>query len=303
MRGVSLKVGWDRPSPRSAQEMLSCAMTQRGASKTALSVAALRAAHQLVDDEPKILDDPVAARLLDANIVEVLRAAGGGVEAPAVRALRSRVVLRSRYSEDRLAEAVRRGVRQCVILGAGLDTFAYRQPDWAAGLRVFEVDHQASQDDKRTRLRRGGVAIPPNLEFVAIDFETVSLRDGLLASALDFSQPAFFSCLGVLVYLTTEAVDAIFELVAGFPPGSEIAFTFPPPGATRSAMAERTGQAGEPWRFEIDVEGLERKLGALGFSEVDFLSPQYAGKAYFPEARADGLSAPRQTSIAAAIVG
>lgn len=278
-------------------------MTERSPSQTALSVATLRAVHQIVDAEPRILDDPVAARLLDANVHLAIRAGLARVDAPETRALRSHVVLRSRFSEDRLAEAVRRGVSQCVILGAGFDTFAYRQPDWAKALRIFEVDQPATQSEKRRRLQRGGVPIPANLEFVAIDFEAASLREGLQASTLDFAAPAFFSCLGVLVYLTAEAVDAIFQLVAGFPSSSEIAFTFSAPQPSSSPMAARAAAVGEPWLSEIEPEALERKLAGLGFAETVFLDPATAERTYFPAARSDGLAAPRRFSIGAAIVG
>jgi len=278
------------------------AAPERGPSRTALGVAALRAFHQLADDEPKILDDPIAARLLDAPTLDAIRKGGGETWSEERRALRAHVLLRSRYAEDRLAEAVRRGVRQLVILGAGLDTFAYRQPAWARDLRIFEVDHQATQADKRRRLDQGGVPIPANLTYVAIDFERVSLREGLRASALDFTRPAVFTCLGVLVYLTEEAADAIFELVASFPAGSEIAFTFSSSQASQSITAVRAAEAGEPWRTHVDPATLREKLRAMGFSTVAFLEPEDAERRYFARARRDGLTAPRRTSIAAAVV-
>jgi methyltransferase (TIGR00027 family) len=272
----------------------------RHASRTALGVAALRAVHQLMDGAPKILDDPIAALLLDDDGPRMLDPAR--VREPDVVALRSRVVLRSRFAEERMAEAVRRGVCQCVILGAGFDTFAYRQPDWARRLRIYEVDHHATQAEKRRRLQRAGVLTPTNLEFVAIDFESVSLRDGLRASSLDFSQPTFFSCLGVLIYLTREAVDAIFALVGGFPLGSEIVFTFSQQPAADSNMADKVKLLGEPWRTHFEPGALTRELRALGFSEISFLTADEAERAYF-QGRNDGLHAPPNTSIAAAIVG
>src|SRR5208282_3764615 len=182
----------------------------RNSSRTALGVAALRAVHQLLDGEPKILDDPIAARLLDADVLQQLRSNPARPHEPLTKGLRSHVVLRNRYAEERMAQAVQRGVRQCVLLGAGFDTFAYRQPDWARSLRIYEVDHRATQEDKRQRLQSASIPIPANLEFVAIDFESASLRQGLQTSTLNFSQPVFFSCLGVLVYLTREAADAVF---------------------------------------------------------------------------------------------
>ncbi len=274
---------------------------QRNASRTALGVAMLRAVHQIVDAEPKILDDPVAALLLGDDIRREIATHPDRVREPQLMGLRAHVVLRSRYAEERLAEAVQRGVRQFVILGAGFDTFAYRQPDWARALRIFEVDHQGTQEDKRRRLGRAGIAAPANLEFVAIDFESVSLREGLRASSLDFSQPTFFSCLGVLIYLTREAVDAVFQLVAGFPAASEIAFTFSTTDSALSDLADKVNSLGEPWRTHFDPEALRRDLEALGFSEISVLSPEAADRTYFL-GRSDGLNAPRRGGIAAAVV-
>ena len=274
---------------------------ERGASRTALGVAALRALHLIADDEPKILRDPIAGRLLGDEGARSIQP-GGRARDASLKPLRAQVLLRSRYAEDRLAEAVKRGVRQCVILGAGLDTFAYRQPEWAAPLRLFEVDHSASQADKRARLERAGVAVPANLDYVAIDFETTSLRDGLAASALDFDQPTFFTCLGVMVYLTPEAVDAIFDLVASFPASSEIAFTYSPPQLRPSATAARAAAQGEPWLSRISQGDLTRQLKRLGFADVAFLDYEQARRAYFPARRLDGLEPPRRGTIAAAVV-
>jgi len=277
-------------------------MPQRDSSKTALGVAVLRAVHQLLDGEPKILDDPLAARLLDADTLAEIHSHAPRAQEPWARRLRSHVVLRSRYAEQRLAQAVARGVRQCVMLGAGFDTFAYRQPDWARDLRIFEVDHPATQQDKRERLQVAGIPIPTNVEFVAMDFESVSLREGLRASSLRFSEPAFFSCLGVLVYLTREAVDAVFQLVAAFPAGSEIVFTYSSPQSADCGLAERASQLGEPWKTHLEAEALDHDLHALGFSAISFLSVREAEQTYF-QGRNDGLQVPPRQSIAAAIVG
>jgi methyltransferase (TIGR00027 family) len=252
------------------------AAPQRNSSRTALGVAALRAAHHLLDGEPKILHDPIAARLLNPDALQQMRSNPARALEPWAQGLRSHVVLRSRYAEERMARAVERGVRQCVILGAGFDTFAYRQPEWARALRIYEVDHQATQEDKRHRLQAAGIPTPANLEFVAIDFESVSLREGLQSSTLNFSEPAFFSCLGVLVYLTREAADAVFRLVVT--------------------------SLGEPFQTHFDAETLTTDLRTLGFSEISFLSSENADQTYF-QGRSDGLRAPRRGGIGAAIVG
>lgn len=276
-------------------------MEARTPSRTALGVVAHRAVHQLFDAPPRILGDPIAPSLLSEAERTALAKRPTSIDEPSARRLRARLVVRSRFSEDRLAAAVTRGVDQYVILGAGYDSFAYRQPAWARALTILEVDHPATQAEKRTRLAAAGVAVPDNLVFAPIDFETTSLADGLRASPLDFDRPAFFSCLGVLVYLTAEAADAVFQFVAGFPGGSELAFSFSPSGD--SDIATRAAAAGEPWLTHHQPADLARRLAELGYAEVDFLTPEMARRLYFPRPRSDGLEVPPRTSVAAAIVG
>ena len=274
----------------------------RAASGTAIGAAVCRAYHQRFDGEPKILHDPVVLKLVEADLNDPLWIARRKMQGSEFTDTRARVVLRSRFAEERLEAALARGVRQLVILGAGLDTFAYRQPDWARPLRIFEVDHAASQADKRSRLQEAGIAHPANLDYVTIDFERVSLRDGLRASALDFSRPAFFICLGVLVYLTQEAVDAIFELVASFPAGSEIAFTFAPTSSLQGEVARRFAAIGEPRLSHAEPDELAQRLRAIGFGDVRFLQRDEAQARYFA-GRNDNFEAPPWSGIAAAIVG
>jgi methyltransferase (TIGR00027 family) len=281
-------------------------MAERNSSSTAMRVAELRAAHQLVDGEPKILRDPVVLKMLDPEVLAKIRAHPDVLAAPWLMGMRSHVLLRSRYTEDRLAESA---VAQFVVLGAGYDTFAYRQPEWARELRIFEVDHPASQRAKRQLLATKGIDVPSNLEFVSIDFEHVSLKDGLAASRLDFSRPAFFSCLGVLVYLTEEAAYELFRVVASFPKTSEIVFTFSQPdsaldaaeAARREILATAAGSMGEPWRTHFDRYELVSRLEEIGFSEVAILDPAEAQARYFA-GRTDGLKPPRRENVASARV-
>lgn len=249
-------------------------MTDRNASTTALAVATLRAAHQLLDGTPKILDDPVVLDLLGPVVVAGIQRNPDRFAQPGVRRLLNHVVARSRCAEDRLADAVARGVRQYVLLGAGYDTFAYRQPPWASSLSIFEVDHPASQSAKRATLETAGITPPANVEYVPIDFESTSLRDGLARSTLDLSAPVFVSWLGVMVYLTQPAIDAVFSLVASLPAPSEIVFTFTAPkGPDESdTLAERAAAAGEPWLTRVEPEDLERQLRGHGFGAVTFLT-------------------------------
>jgi methyltransferase (TIGR00027 family) len=280
---------------------------QRQASRTAVGVAILRLAHQLIDGQPRILEDPASVALAGPEVVAAVRERADEFRTPGALGLRAHVLLRSRYAEDCLAEAVQRGVPQYVILGAGGDTFGYRQPAWARELLVIEVDHPGSQSQKRDRLTAAGLEIPGNVRFAAVDFETVSLARGLEAAGMDSTRSAFFSWLGVTMYLTEDAVDAVLGFVASMPQGSEIVFTFAqrPSGAREDAgrrrLAEQAAEVGEPWLTYFDPASLEHKLRGFGYADVSFLSPEEARSRYF-EHRADGLSAPRRSSICRARV-
>lgn len=276
---------------------------ERKPSVTAISVAVLRAMHQLHDGSPKILSDSVIPQLLEQATLDKINSDLSWKQDALTTALRSHVVLRSRYAEDRLRDAVGRGLRQYVSLGSGLDTFGYRQPPWASALRIFEVDHAASQSAKIERLRGCGVRIPPNVEFVTADFES-SLGDNLCKSGLDFHAPAFFSCLGVLLYLAEDAIHGIFELIASFPKRSELVLTFSQGEGNNGAvktLADASAKVGEPWRTYHSPEELTRQLLESGFSEVSVLSPQEARELYYCD-RQDNLPPPRRSSIARAIV-
>lgn len=291
--------GPETPAPRD--------VAAREASKTAVGVALLRLAHQLIDAEPRILDDPVAISLAGPEVIEAVRARADELQVPAARALRAHVVLRSRYAEDCLAEAYDRGVRQYVVLGAGGDTFAYRQPAWARDLRIIEVDHPASQQHKRDRLASSGVAVPANVRFAPVDFEIVSLAEGLMRAGLDRTRPAFFSWLGVTMYLTEDAVNAVLAFVGALPDETEIVFTFAqqpsedPRDDGRRLIAQQAADVGEPWLSYFDPVDLARKLEGFGFSTASFLHPSEAERKYFSD-RSDGLPAPRRASICRATV-
>ena len=145
-------------------------MEQTQRSRTFGLPAIMRALHQTVDDDPKIFADPIAPRLIQADddrgwLAPLL-------DHPFAKQWRAGFALRARYAEDCLAEGVRRGVKQYVVLGAGLDTFAYRQPSWGSSVRIYEVDHPITQQWKGDRLREADVAIPSNLVFVPVDDST-----------------------------------------------------------------------------------------------------------------------------------
>ena len=135
-------------------------------------------------------------------------------------------LVRSRFAEDRWLEAVERGVRQFVILGAGMDTFAYRQPAWAKVCKSSSWTSLPARPINGNLLQPAGVGVPANLTFLEIDFEKDSLHSVLERSHFNFAGPAFFSCLGVLMYLTPAAVTSILHFVASTLPPGEIVFSF-----------------------------------------------------------------------------
>jgi methyltransferase (TIGR00027 family) len=275
---------------------------ERSASATALGVATLRAAHLLLDDPPPILDDQIAIRLLDPGAADRIREHADAFRTPGSLGLRSHVVGRSRHAEDRLQQAVARGVRQALILGAGLDTFAYRQPAWARELWIFELDHPASQSAKRARLEAAGIGIPSNVAFVAVNLDADPLIETLVSAGFDASAPSFISCLGVLPYLDPATVERVFRLAAALPPSSEMVATFARPAIPGfDHLAEGAAKLGEPWRTRFEPGDLKRRLSALGFSSVSFLLPEEAQARYFRDRR-DGLRATRRINTIIAVV-
>lgn len=280
-------------------------MSDREASHTALATAYLRAAHQVLDAPPRILDDPIAVRLLGAAASQKIHGEIGRYQSAPAKALRSHVVLRSRYAEDHLAAAQRRGITQYIVLGAGFDTFALRQPAWAKSLKIFEVDHPGTQNLKRAHLAAAALEMPANLAFASIDFEHESLLDGLLRQGVTLDEPTFFSWLGVTMYLNEAAIDSALLSVAALPSGSEIVLTFlqPPESTSHTAasrLAERVAGSGEPFVSYFEPEAMAAKLAAAGFTKLEFLSPDDANTRYYTGRPVD-LPTPRRTGIVSAI--
>jgi methyltransferase (TIGR00027 family) len=273
------------------------AMKENSPSRTALGVAVCRAAHQVLDSPP-VFSDPLVLRILGMDDAaaspsdpRVQRLAG---VPPGLRAF---LAARSRYAEDELARAVARGVRRYVVLGAGLDTFAYRNPYPADTLRVFEVDHPATQAFKRARLEQAGIPVPDTLTFAPVDFETRTLPEGLGQAGFDNRSPAFFSWLGVAYYLTEEAIDTTLGFVASLPVGSGIVFDYGVmPSLVNSAaregldaLSDRVNAAGEPFRTFFDPAALTKDLTGMGFTDVRDLGPDEINARYFT-GRADNLA-------------
>ena len=259
-------------------------------SRTAQRVAMRRAAHQSLDD-PKVFEDPLAVVIAGEPDGQA------SAEHPYSRSLRAFIAVRSRYAEDQLADAVERGIRQYVVLGAGLDTFAYRNPWRSAGLHVFEVDHPATQEWKRAQLREAGIAIPEEMTFAAVDFERESLEEGLLTAGFDKRKPAFFSWLGVTPYLSRPAFDATIEFIASMPTGSGVVFDFaierrlltPTQQLALDTMAALVARAGEPFQLFFDPAALVSDLARIGFGNIEDLNCDQINARYFA-GRADGLA-------------
>ncbi|MGA8439659.1 MAG: class I SAM-dependent methyltransferase [Candidatus Sulfotelmatobacter sp.] len=261
-------------------------------SRTAQRVAIRRAAHQLLD-EPRVLDDPLALLIIGSETAEELRSNPKEHHAFS-RAFRAFMAARSRYAEDELARAVAQGVTQYGILGAGLDTFAYRNPH--PGLRVFEIDHPATQAWKREQLQAAAIRIPPSLTFVPIDLEQQTLESGLHDCGFNTTTAAFFSWLGVTPYLTHAACLTTLSLIARMSAGSGVVFDFAVdpallnPGQRQAleALAKRVAAAGEPFQLFFDPEKLQEELKSLGFHRTEFLQGKELNARYFKD-RSDGL--------------
>jgi methyltransferase (TIGR00027 family) len=269
-------------------------MQEGQASRTADRVAERRAAHQ-VRDRPLVFEDPLALHIIRPEAAAELRKRPMARESsPLGPYLRAFFAMRSRFAEDALREAVGRGAQQYVVLGAGFDTFAYRNP--FPELRVFEVDHPATQATKRERLANGEITIPPSLTFVPIDFTIAALDDALRAAGFDASSPAFFAWLGVVPYLERPAIDQTLHFIASRPAGTAVVFDYSVPPESLGLMnrlivrtiAKRVASIGEPWKTYFDPRELLRDLHALGFSSAEDFDGDALNRRYFAN-RTDGL--------------
>ena len=284
-------------------------MAARNASQTAFGTLFMRGVHQLLDARPLILDDPVSLELLGRNAALRIRQTADHHRTPEAQALRAHVVLRSRFAEDCLRDAVGKGITQYVILGAGFDTFAFRQPDWGGRLAIFEVDQPASQKRKISMIGDAGLTVPSNVKFAGIDFEHESLRDGLMRCGVSANKPTFFSWLGVTMYLREEATDAVLSTLAEFPAQSEIVFTFThPPGTMgeregrfHASLSEIVSEKGEPFVSFYTPARIEEKLRKAGFRTVTFLTNEEAHDRYFSN-RPKDLFIPGRSAIVDALL-
>src|SRR5690242_13310121 len=244
-------------------------------SQTAMTAAAARAAHLLVDAEPRIFADSLAALLLGDLAETFIGYHRQYSDHPLLAGTRAQATCRSRFTEDQLALAAARGTAQYVILGAGLDSFACRS-ELAGRLRVFEVDHPATQQRKRALLAAAGLAEPPTLTWVPVDFEKDELIASLTAAGLDPAAPAFVSWLGVTMYLTAEAIGATLASLSRLAPGSELVTDYMLTADLRDAdgvtyadlVMPDSERRGEPWLSFFTPEQMTGLLARHGFTGV-----------------------------------
>ena len=250
-------------------------MQEGQASITALGAAGHRAAHQVLE-HGFVFADPLALSILGADADDAIALAK---ERPERRPLRLFIAMRSRFAEDSARHSIAKGVRQILVMGAGLDTFAYRL-ERTQDMRVFELDHPATQAEKRRRLTEAKIAEPAHVSYVAHDFERGSMIGALKTAGFDPDRRTFIIWLGVTPYLTEEAVFATLGEVARLPGGAEVVFDYanPPSAIEEKAardlhreLAERVAASGEPFRCYFDSAELHTRASALGFSEIEDL--------------------------------
>jgi methyltransferase (TIGR00027 family) len=267
-------------------------MENAGPSRTALVTAYARAYHQ-VADRPRIFTDPLAAPLLGVTADELTESSTRTTDHLGAvigdRARRLFFAARARFAEDSVAAAVATGTRQVVILGAGLDTFAYRNP--YPDLHVFEVDHPTTQAWKRERLATAGIDHPETLTLVPVDFETQELAAELESTAFTRTDPAIFVWLGVVFYLTPSAAHTTLEYIAGQAQPVEVVFDYLQPADTDEgrahlrARADRLASAGEPLFSYFTPDAISRQLRALGFTDIEDHTAQDLIGRYLGESR------------------
>ena len=266
-----------------------------------------RAAHQFLDN-PKIFEDPLALRIIGAEAESKLRLNLAQSQNMLARHVRALMVVRNRYAEDELARSIQRGVRQYVILGAGLDTFAYR--NCFPLLRVFEVDHPVTQAWKRSCLEKAAIPIPASLTFVSVDFERQMMSDALRQSGFKSDELTFISWLGVIRYLSREAVISVLtSIFSSMRAGSEIVFDCGPPPSLLQRLRELPHQTIANWTFKnngfrpnyFDPASLKCDLKRIGFADVQLFGSTEINVRYCND-RTDGLRVPANFCLAKARV-
>jgi methyltransferase (TIGR00027 family) len=238
---------------------------------------------------PRILDDWLAADLAGEEGRTILDGMRANVTPARLHAFQAWTASRARFVEDFVLSAVADDIDQYVILGAGIDSFAYRYPDLVERLTIFEVDHPLSQAWKRHRLQELHISVPRNVVFAAVDFERQSLQDGLHAGDFAFERPAVVSWIGVTMYLAHDAIVATLDTVAGCAPGTRIVLSIDQPPEVldddgRALLADVSGTAarmGEPFISLFRRDEMEQLLREHGFGSVGHFGAPDATLRYF----------------------
>ncbi len=274
-----------------------CRAVDNGAvSPSAIRTATARAVHQLLDD-PIVFEDPLALPILGHEREHAVRDDPFQLNDPAARIMRAAIVARSRLAEDELREAIDEGVRQLVMLGAGLDTFPYRNPCNTLGLQMYEVDRPSMQHWKRARLAEAGIEVPDSVAFVGVDLEAGdSLMRRLQTAGLRWDEPTCFAWLGVTPYLTDTDVLGVLATLSHSPAGSRVVFDYRLPPSMLDPLermmeehvAELFAAMGEPWRSSFEPDELQHHLAHMGFTTLENLGPAALNERFFPR-RKDGL--------------
>jgi methyltransferase (TIGR00027 family) len=247
-------------------------------------------------DRPVVFVDPLAKAVLSKEAQSILESdPSRGAHGKLALRLRAFLVVRSRVAEDCLVSAVAAGVRQYLVLGAGLDTFACRNP--FPDLRVFEVDHPRTQEWKRARLKAAGLDATDRTTFVPVDFNTQTLPGALAECGFSDAEPTAISWLGVLPYLEEPAVWTTLEWSAAvtgraghivFDYGTKPKLWQVGQWLAHRRLANRVAAAGEPFRTYLDADNLRNRLASYGFTSIVDLDAHELNKRYFAD-RSDGL--------------
>lgn len=292
-------------------------------SRTALLTAVQRAHHYQTAPEPKVLRDDLAMALtglespgavqgyIDTMVQTFAALSDPETAKTFMNRIDGSVCMRSRVVEEELPKARERGLEQLVILGAGLDSTAYRCTDLIEGLQVFEVDYPSTQAWKREQLEKSNITVPDNLTFVPFDFENQTLAQALKLGGVSENKITFFTWLGVQMYLTDEAVKSTFSVMGAYPEGSVMVMDFMSPSYVKAGKVSEDSVAdlqkvvsemGEPMKSKYYENELEEMLKTAGFSQVDFLTAGWLIENYLGGEKASFDMPEGATSILTAVI-
>jgi methyltransferase (TIGR00027 family) len=282
------------------QDQFACSHSNNKIKPSTYAVAVWRAAHQLLE-HPPIFEDPIALSILgDAkgDVTDKLEMH----KHPLSTAMRIAIAARSRFAEDERKKSLTDGTYQYVILGAGLDSYAYRNNDQYEN--VFEVDLPSTQAVKIAGVQQLGITPTCKVSYVACDFEKNSLGERLHSSGFDRHQKTFFSWLGVVPYLDITAIEETMKFVASCARGSAMVFDYIVDNDNLNemeklvvnALSNQLAAGGEPLKSFFDPQLLKKKLEDLGFTQIKDIGPDYLNKNYL-SFREDGLRVGNVTRI------